>query len=80
MANKIDFWFFLTNLTTSAFCKGDTRPAQEFLKMHVHWFSGQRTTNDCLAHDGQLEESLGDILLQGKSKTLAVYVTVLRNK
>ena len=28
-ASKIDFWFFLTSLTTSAFCNGDTRPAQE---------------------------------------------------
>ena len=27
IASKIEFWFFLTSLTTSAFCNGDTRPA-----------------------------------------------------
>jgi len=28
IANSIAFWFFLTNFTTRAFCRGDTRPSR----------------------------------------------------
>ena len=30
IASRIDFWFFLTSLTTKAFCRGDTRPKARF--------------------------------------------------
>lgn len=76
----------LTNLTTRAFCKGDTRPKDEG-KFELWMTHRSHTANDSLqwsaqlkrlrnvtylAHDRQLQEDLGAVLLESERETLAV--------
>jgi hypothetical protein len=71
MASNMAFWFFLTSLTTSAFCSGDTRP-KIFFEGHVMATLVRLTANHGFAHDGEFKEDFGDLFFQSKAQALSV--------